>query len=185
MRKNHNFGCMDNIQFWLYVIIAVIALIAQMRKKRQQQTEQEKPRPARREAAPRTTVRRTVSTTSSPAKPVSFEDLLREIIEAKEPQPVEEAKPAFGYEAEVEDYDYYKEDETLKIYEKAKQEAFNRASLEETSSLDDTKVSYEHFRNYEISSPTSRAGAIANEIKRPEGLKKAVILSEILNRKHF
>jgi hypothetical protein len=133
-------------------------------------------------------------------KPLTFEELLREIEGSKrapEPTPYEEPKKtweteAYDYEEEplaekkpLEDtnYDYRKQDEIYETYQKAKEAAFFRPSLEETTSLGDTIVRFKEFKPYESHRKPGIASEYVKELKNPSSFRKAFILSEILNRK--
>jgi len=132
-----------------------------------------------------------------PVRPVTFEDLLREIQQSRQTE-----KPPARPEPEVVDYDddieeeaqpeeripertrYEKpQEEVMSIYEQAKQAAFNRASLEETASLGDTDVTFGKFKGYEQEVKPSLAAEIARDLKSPDSARKAVILAEVLNRR--
>lgn len=143
------------------------------------------------------------STTSN--KPVTFEDLLREIQSAKapkEPEPLPAPKPYYeapsypkyeDYDDKIEEevkqleevnYDYRKKDNIYDVYEKAKQAAFNRASLEETMKVEDTVVRYGQFKEYERHEEPSLASQVAKDFENPENVRKAFVMSEILRRKY-
>ncbi|GIV35677.1 MAG: hypothetical protein KatS3mg032_0056 [Cyclobacteriaceae bacterium] len=132
---------------------------------------------------------------TAPKRQVTFEELLREITEAKEGK-----SPAGPTEVDVVDYDdvFTDQIETLEEltpsvesvqfneeYEKAKNMAFNRLSLEETAKLEDTQVSFNRFSVFEHTSSRNLLEEYTADLRDSEGLKKAVVLSEILNRKHF
>ena len=175
---------MNNIQFWIWLIIIVVTLIARARKKR-------------------SPVEKGTSTMpSGPAqemeqspKPMTFEELLREIQASKPPA----SKPAPAKTVDVVDYDddipeeakslerteyrYPQPQQTSDIYEKAKQEAFFRPSLEETLKLEDTIVRFGQFKGYQHEQRRSLAADLAEEIRNPAGFRKAFIMSEILNRR--
>lgn len=192
---------MDNIQFWLYVIVAVIYLISAARKKAKKQNQPED--------FPETTTRPTARqyddepVTQRP-KPVTFEELLREITEGKlaTPPPVTERSPEYSQpkpQPEYVDYDDEIEDEeksleevtavdeerTTKIYEEAKKLAFYRPSLEETLKVQDVNTTYGKFAAFEAKQDTNLLLEYTKDLRDPKGFKKALILSEILNRKHF
>lgn len=148
------------------------------------------------------------TTSTSSGKPVTFEDLLREIQQAKAPQPQPEPepkpKPKPYYEApaypkyedydddlkeeekDLEDvnYDYRKQTDTYDVYEKAKQAAFNRASLEETMKVEDTIVRFGQFKEYQKHEEPSLASLVAKDFENPENVRKAFIMTEILRRKY-
>ena len=168
----------------LWIIIGLFYLFTRFRKKAappaQQQPEQGQP-----ESAPHT--------------PMTFEELLREIEGSKkEPEPVPYVEPkksweeTYDYEDEpvaekkpLEDtnYDYRKHDEIYETYQKAKEAAFFRPSLEESTRLGDTIVRFKEFKPYENEKKVSLASEYIQELKNPSSFKKAFILSEILNRR--
>lgn len=170
----------DNAQFWIWLIVIVITLIARANKKKPQQSEHDQPE----FGGPQE------------SKPISFEDLLREIQASKAPsnKPVVEAQPKtieyVDYDDEIEEEvkplektNYKTEDEIYSTYEKAKSEAFNRASLEETMHVEDTVVSYEKFKGYKRERKPAAAVNFVKELQNPTSFKKAFILSEILAKR--
>ena len=181
---------MDNIQFWIWLIVIVVTFIVRNKKK---QSTEGTPTYGRDEGLNRP---------SQPAqKPVSFEDLLREI-QATKPATTSAqtpySMPAPAKRAEYVDYDddleeeavaervdYRKrdQDQTFETYERAKQAAFNRPSLEETMKIEDTVVKFGQFKGYQQENQVVPALAYVKDLQDPEGFKKAFILSEILNRK--
>jgi hypothetical protein len=180
------FGTAMELKVIIWIIIGLFYLISRFRKKPAPPTAQQ----GQREAAP--------DTTSQPNRPMTFEELLREIEGTKKaPEPVPQPKQsweseAYDYEDEpvpekkpLEDvnYDYRKEDNIYETYEKAKNEAFYRPSLEETSRLEDTIVRFKEFKPYDQEKKKSLATEYIQELKNPSSFRKAFILSEILNRK--
>jgi len=182
-----------DIQFWIWLIIIVVTLIARATRKKPEQRprQDEQTRPEER----------------SPL-PMSFEELLREIQEAKGTQqaPAPETpiksyripEPAYRPQEptyqevdyddnlgeEEQDLETVSDDRTATdIYERAKQQAFSRPSLEETMKLEDTVIKFGQFRGYETTEEKNPLAGFLNEIKDPEGFKKAFIMSEILQRK--
>ncbi|MBY0435265.1 MAG: hypothetical protein K2U26_14245, partial [Cyclobacteriaceae bacterium] len=142
---------MDDIKIILWVVIGLIYLFSRRKKP------QQPPTPQRNEAPEQEY--------SEPApKPVSFEDLLREIQEMKKPEPKPVPEPTYydvppkqEYEEEevVEEekslekaYDY-RQEKTYETYEEAKKQAFARPSLEETAKLEDTIVRFSQFKSYQ------------------------------------
>jgi catalase len=173
-----------DIQFWIWVIIIVITLIARSTRKKPAPFDQD----SYEEAGP-----------PPETKPISFEDLLREIQASKAPKPPPSVQQAptrnydfEDYDDEIEEepkslektsYDYRHEDKIYETYEKAKQEAFSRASLEETMKVENTEVTYSQFKEFKRPERQSLAAVLAQELRHPANFKKAFILSEILNRK--
>jgi hypothetical protein len=175
---------MDSFQFWLYVIIGLIYLVSRMRKKKADQS----PGPVdANEEKPFNSTRHE----GNKPKQLSFEDLLKEITESKQQrQPMEE--PVVDYDENLEEeekdledveYDYRKQNKTYEVYEEAKKQAFYRPSLEETMKLQDTVVNFGKFKEFEKRAETNVAAEYLKEFLDPVGLKKAVVMSEILKRK--
>lgn len=174
---------MDSFQFWLYVIIGAVYLISRMRKKSGGQVEvppevDQQRRPGRTSPA----------VASSPPKTLTFEDLLREITESKQPkqEPVVDYDDEIAEEAkdlEEVEYDYRKDNKVYEAYEEAKKQAFFRPSLEETMKVENTVMSFGKFKEFERPAETNLAAEYLKDFSDPAGFKKAVVLSEILKRK--
>ena len=188
-------------EFWIWLIIIVISLIARARRKKNVEVPTDKgfnkPDP------------------SDGTKPLTFEELLREIQQSKtateaKPKPLrtkpkptfterkpfvqpEPSKPQYTdydddikeEEQDLEDasYDYRDKDTIYNTYEKAKNEAFLRPSLEETSNVDDTDMRWKRFDEFTEKKAKPSFGFV-KELRDPKGFKKAFIMSEILNRKY-
>jgi hypothetical protein len=126
------------------------------------------------------------------SKPVTFEELLKEIQTAKvKPQPKPVAQYT-DYEEDLEpeekslektDFNYRDQDKIYEIYENAKKEAFHRPSMEETLKLSDTVVRFGQFKGYQQEVQPTLAAEYAKDLQDPANFKKAFILSEILTRK--
>jgi hypothetical protein len=186
-----------DLQFWIYVIVAVIYLISRAVKKRENAPKEVQDR---RQDRP---VQYNPTTPTDKPKQLTFEELLKEITEAKQSQkPVYESKPSYDTsspknkrvdydeqigkeEEDLEDvnYNYRKKDKLYDIYEQAKREAFERPSLEETMKVTDTKVQFGKFKVFEEEKQQDLLEKYSKEFQDREGLRKAVVLSEILNRK--
>jgi hypothetical protein len=178
-----------DIQFWIWLIVVVVTLIARASKKKSGSVKPDQ----RNFDEP--------YSEASETKPISFEDLLREIQSAKSPKPVtpkpiavSKPQPAYvDYDDDLEDEiqptkmrNYGSEDTIYETYEKAKSEAFKRPSLEDTLKLGDTNMKFEKlkgFHHYEIGEdkPVSR---YVKELRNPSSFKRAFVLSEILKRKY-
>ena len=175
-----------DIQFWVWLIVIVITLIARANKKKPQPFDQESNVPP--------------NSPSNDTKPVTFEDLLREIQAAKNPKPI----PVSSIPKKVvppqdfEDYDddlqdetkslektpsYHADDKIYETYESAKKAAFSRASLEETMKVGDTEVKFGQFKEFKKKEAKALASEYADELRNPKGFKKAMILNEILNKR--
>lgn len=179
--------------FWVSVVIAVIYVIARLIKKPETQPkdvgDHRPDRPVKYDPTP--------PNTSKP-KPLTFEELLREITEAKQStQPSYESLPEPKYvdyddnlkdeEEDLEEVHYnkrYKEEERVNTaYEEAKLQAFNRPSLEETLKVSDTQVQFGKFKVFDEQSQRNVLEDYTSNFQDPEGLKKAIVMSEILQRK--
>lgn len=128
--------------------------------------------------------------------------MLREIMEAKReasrpappPPPEPTPEPTYvDYDDNLEDGEKeYEQAELARAknpaaagYAEGLREAFHRPSLEEEISLHDSKAGEGRFKTFENSPENKIFGEYIDSLKDPEGFKKAFILSELLNRKHF
>jgi hypothetical protein len=164
----------------IWIIIGIIYLISRARKK----PENTSPRPEQHTSEPETF-----------DKPVTFEELLKEIQAAKSPKPLPAPQKTtyVDYDDNIEKYEplektkpdtYYKDqDQIYQTYEKAKQEAFHRPSMEETLKLENTIVRFGQFKGYTQDDRPSLASQYAKDLREPSNFKKAFVLSEILNRR--
>lgn len=186
---------MDDFKVWFYLILGAIYLISRLlRKKPDTASPSETPRPERSvpdfEVAPRR---------DDKPKALTFDELLREITQSKE-QEQPSHKPASVPQADYVDYDddvkdeeqdleevnyeeYYRQEKPVRAYEEAKTAAFYRPSLEETMKIEDTVVNFSKFRVFEEEKKRNLLEEYTTDLRDPEGLKKAVVLSEILNRR--
>ena len=189
-------GGMDELKIIIWIVIGLVYLIS--RRKR-------KPTPP---PPSRPTESRQEHDAPEP-KPVSFEELLREIQGMKKPEPAPRSIPMprsyeqppekkewepYDYEDEVveekkqlEDanYDYRKQDKIYDIYDNATKQAFVRPSLEETMKLDETIVRFNQFKEYKTDTKHNLMEEYVKELKDPKGFKKAFIMSEILQRRFW
>lgn len=179
-------------QYWIYVIIAIVYAIIKAVKKKEEGKPSEIPdRRQEREAK---------YNTSPPVerpKQLTFEELLKEITESKKPQrtsyqPVQPKAEYVDYDEEIEEeekdledvnYDHRKRDKLYDVYEEAKRQAFERPSLEETMKVTDTNVQFGKFKVFEQDKQRNLLAEYTKDFQDGEGLKKAVVLTEILNRK--
>ncbi len=204
---------MENFQFWLYIIIAVIYVISKALQKSNRQKQEQARRP------PRNPEHDAGEPSESPP-PMSFEELLREITEGKKPKaqpappppkvstvpPFERPKPAFvDYDDELEeeekslekvDYDRERQETTRQVYERAQREASLKSSLGtlqsdikgRKSSLETLESSLRssispRFEPFRVTGKENLIAEYVKELRTPSGMKKAVVLSEILKTK--
>ncbi len=183
-------------QFWIYIVIGIIYFISRMLKKPEAS---QPPRPRR---------TRETADDAAPAEPeptpVSFEDLLREIMEGKQvqkprprevPQPTREPVPMPMYEAyeqdpgeearSLEEIDAEEESvaQRWKPYEEIPAGNVERISLEETLRLEDTVVDFKRFEAFERRDERRVSHEYMKILRNPQTLKQAVVMSEILKRK--
>ena len=159
---------MNNLQFWIWVIVVVVTLIARARGKKR----------------PPAPVERRPQYEQEEPKQMTFEELLKEIEAAKYPerQSQRSGRPEPEPEPEVPvAKDPVKE--SFDLYEKAKAEAFQRPSLEETMKLSDTIVRFGQFKGYQQAAKPGLAREFAQELRNPQSFRKAFIMSEILSRR--
>jgi len=167
---------MGELKILIWIILGIIYIISRVRKK------------TAADAVPKPT------DDYREDKPVTFEELLKEIQAAKAPK--ETPKPVFdspvNYDDNVKeeaeslektDYSYRNQDSIYETYEKAKQEAFHRPSMEETLKLENTIVRFGQFKGYEHQEVPSFALQYGKDLQNPANFKKAFILSEILSRR--
>jgi hypothetical protein len=177
-----------DFKIWFYLIIGAIWLIARILKK-----------PAQQPTSTNTGQGKSSTpyqSNSERPKQLTFEELLREITEAKEtqkpvyqqpsrqPQYVEADVVEENRSLEKVDYDYRKKDkEYYDVYENAKRQAFERPSLEETMNVRDTQMAFGKFREFEQEQKRNLLVEYTKDFQDPEGIRKAFVMSEILNRK--
>lgn len=198
---------MDVEKFWIYVVLAVIYGLSRLLKKDQKKPDStpKKSTPprdttvSRRKDLPgRVPASRTLAETvrqpepaKQPQKVVTFEELMREIMEGKatppqQPEPVVDYDDQIGEEErDLEDvnYDNQKDSEVIATYERAKKEAFSRPSLEETMKVGDTVVSFGKFKEFERKRKSNLAEQYLNDFGDMDKLRRAVVMSEILKPK--
>ena len=183
---------MGDFQFWLYVIIGVIYLLTRVFKKSAEKPQDlpdyDPEKPVRRFEQP------TAKPTASPPRSLTFEELLREITESKKPPRAEVTPPREDYvnydeevpveEQDLEDVNYnYRKDKVATQFETAEQHAFSRLSLEETLNIADTDTKFEKFKVFQADQQSNPMDRYLSDFYDLEGLKKAVVLSEILKTK--
>lgn len=189
---------MDELKILFWIIIGLVYLFSRRKKK---------PEPPASPARP-TRSGQEYDDTPPSNKPLTFEELLREIEGTKKPvqtPPAPPSTPSYDPPArrewdkepvdydddlveerkDLEDtnYDYRKHDRIYEVYEDATKQAFNRPSLEETMKLGDTIIRFKPSKGYEIASKSHLGEDFLKELKDPKGFRKAFILSEILNRR--
>src|SRR5690606_11263072 len=162
-------------KFWIYIIIGVIYMISRILKKpagkSTETPKQSPPKPERRYETP------TEQRPSAPtAKPMTFEELLREISDTRTPPKQEyvdydDNLPEEAQDLEEVEYDYRKKDRIYDVYDERKRQAFARPSLEETMHVEDTVMKYGKFKAFEIAERKVKSDYLT-ALNDPEGLRK-------------
>lgn len=178
-------------EFWIYLIIGVIYFLSRLLKKGPEVTGEASPPPQRGRKNPAAG-----PPEGDGARPMTFEELLREITEGKQiqrrqsqPKPVPAFEP-FGTEAveapakSVEaPRDEVASAPKWKSYEETPVGANERRSLEETLHLEDTVVDFRKFDAFERRDEKRISEDYIRLLRNPQSLKQAVVLSEILKTK--
>jgi hypothetical protein len=176
----------------IYIVIGILYFLFNRLKKKTPDDQQEVGRPS------------SPSSDYNKPKPISFEELLKEITEGKQAKstpPVFEQKPQYkqpepkptyvDYDDNIEPEEKSLEEVTFdqsrinEIYESAKKEAFYRPSLEETMTLASLKPSFGKFKEFEAKDERNILSEYVKDLRDPKGFKRALVLSEVLNRRHF
>ncbi|MCS5489559.1 hypothetical protein [Algoriphagus limi] len=129
----------------------------------------------------------------TPEKGVTFEDLLREIRDAQRgtstPKPIEKPKPRPQFEpvrsqkAERTVYKSLEENDDEIQYYKGAFENVDPKKVKTSEGIPDIpKTEVERFDQY---SSKSKANPYAQLLKNKSSIKQAIVLKEILDRKHF
>jgi hypothetical protein len=121
-----------------------------------------------------------------PQKQVSFEDLLREFTGEGDEQRKPASAPYNTYEEE--EYENYEEqnlrdEEAREVYSKSIHQAKNLKTIDELVDYDKIKTKLSDIPEPEKQKYTL-ADEIRNQLKNPDEIRKAVIYSEILQRKY-
>lgn len=176
---------MDNfIEILIYLLIIVGSGLIQFfrnKKKDQQQPPTGTPPPPQRRQ------RREVSSPEADTttrQPTSFEDILRELMgEPRETEP-EHRPPARTQPTQKESEDYSSTSDT---YQKAVKEAGQAEKLDDRVDLENLDDFIKP--KYDIKQSKTKTSKFTREVRamlrNPKSARKAVVLSEILNRKHF
>lgn len=181
-------------QIWFSIIVAVIYLVVRALKK-----SDNRPKDLG-DLNPGRETRYDSTPPVNKPKALTFEELLKEITEGKQParpsmEPVNPQREVIDYdddlgeeerdleEQEEVKVDYRKSDRIYADYEEAKRQAFVRPSLEETMNLKDTDIRFGKFKEFQANKEPNLLDQYLQDLRDPEGFKKAVVLSEILKRK--
>ena len=169
---------MDNLENYLYVFFAVIYIISRIIKARSKQKHVDSPAPQDHQAQ-----HEVVKTQPSPKKAFSFQDILKEFeknLAGEQPVeeevfPVEEIRHTTPIPISAE-----KIDKTPELY-KSHQRASYNSPLQSLSLKEDELFT----RSDKYSLKQNLVSEYVTMLQDPDGFKKAIILSEIINRKYF
>lgn len=176
---------MEDYKFLIYLALSILWFLFRNKKKKPK-NQRPNPQQGREEQS------------SQEKRPKTFEEILQELSggsseKSESPQPVPEKRPETSYEfdQEVRSYDDQVEegipmdnsymDDTLKdLYKKGEQ----LKSIDELVDIEKVETS-SRFKSFEEEEEdNSFATDIKRSLSEPESAKKAIILSEILNRKY-
>jgi hypothetical protein len=168
---------MDNLDLYLYILIGIIYLVSRALKGQKKPVPQRPMRPA-----PGTPVSGdTTAPEPAPPRPFSFEDLLREF-ERQVAPPEPEEKPLTPVEK------YPAEEQHYPVAPSAEYASYEGQSLEQEA----YPMYYQESELQNIAAqaeqdkPQSRRKRnFGRLLRHPSGVRDAVVLSEILQRKHF
>lgn len=168
---------MEDNKIWFYIIAAIIYFLTRRKKKKQQQSQ---PQPTE------------ANRPQQHKKPVSFEDLLKEITEKRVeevPAPAVEQEDEPVYKASAEEGEekirHFADEESKRVYEKS------IALAKSNKSGDDRKfepnknyTSKKMFKGEVVDEGAAFAEEIRADLQTTHSARKAIIYSEILNRKY-
>ncbi|HYG01395.1 MAG TPA: hypothetical protein VD927_03070 [Chryseosolibacter sp.] len=175
-------------KYWIYIVIGAIWFLSRFFKKPEQDKENEQERPTPQPFGGQ-------KVPEHKPQPMSFEELLREITEGKQARkPEPEPQTAYtDYDdnireeeaslEQIEERPKYNRGRPSEEYEQAKALAFNRPSLEETMKRSDSKIEFGKFKAFEQQKQRDLLNEYTKSFQDPEGLRAAIVMSEILNRK--
>jgi hypothetical protein len=178
---------MDEFKIIFWIILFLVYIFVRKKKDNAPIPQRKKP-----EAVPHN---------PSSGRPLTFEELLKEIQSSKMPKPAagqvfpkqegQRESRRIDYDDDIPEtkvledsnYDYRNQDRIYEVYENAKKQAFERPSLEESLKLEDTIVRFQPAKPYERPARRGHAADLSGELRNPQSFKRAFILSEILARK--
>ncbi len=160
---------MDNIQIILYIAFIAIAILSRLLK-----AKKDTPPPAQDQQNPNSD------------GPLSFEDLLKEFTgesQKKETPPPYIPKETEEYREYTTQPTSYDDEEAKIVYESAVRDSQKIKTHDETVQLESKRPVFGHFEEYDNDKETV-ANELYSMLKDEDGIRKAVILNEILNRKY-
>jgi len=175
---------MEDLQLWVYIAFGIIYVISRALRKKQPEPPRESPLETEQSSRPQ---RR--------KQPASFEELLREITEARNPQveleedasseEVVEPKTETARNQNKQDFSlegekrYFSDDQSREIYERS-----IAAAADSDAGLAEVNIPKLKARQTESKQASTTSHDIKSMLANPDSAKKAIILSEILHRKY-
>ena len=162
---------MEDIELLVYILLIAFGLFSRLLKGKKNKKPVSKP----------------ASESTQEKKPasVTFEELLREFTgEAREkaaPQPSEQVKPIPEPAEEVYEYD---DEFAQRKYQESLKQAEDYQSKSQAPIDDRHTGKFSHFRGYEEHEKEEEESEYIKMLREEDGPRKAIILSEILNRKY-
>ncbi len=155
---------MDDIQIVLYIIFVLFAIVSRALKKKKQ--------------APLKKVRQRQEPQEDQGseKQLTFEELLREFTEEKQPEPKVETVKEEQY------FDTRDDDEIKRVYEESIRASEAYQSKEHSD--DRHTGNFQHFEHYSEEDLEEEESEIAKLLRDPESARNAIVLSEVLNKKY-
>ncbi len=171
---------MEDLQIWVYVIFGILYFLSRSLRKKPQEPQKQSPLETEGEARPQ---RR---------QPASFEELLREITEQREPQ-AEQKPQARKQEKQVSPKtatkaeDFTKEGSTRHFSDEQSRQVYEQS----IKAAEGSKAPFERDEHFSIklkerekAEQSQFAKDIRDMLSNSKSAKKAIILGEILNRKY-
>lgn len=165
-----------DVELILYIIFIVIAILSRVLKAKKESNSPTTSDPGESMDTPRKKTEKTLT----------FEELLREFT-GEDTSHRQEPEPQPQYTREEEGYSYeeeYADDEIRETYSRSVNEAKKLKTIDELVSLDEPLERMEHFKQYEAEEENTVASEVLEMLQDEEGARKAIILSEIINRKY-
>ncbi len=166
---------MDNIELLIYLLLIGFGLFSRLLKaKKKKPPPQQGPADVDQEPQ---------------GKPVTFEDLLKEFTgETQGPTQQERpvpAEPMATPKAPEPEYQY-EDDDIRERYESSVKKASEIKTIDELVDLEDDRHTgqFKHFRGYDEHETEKEESEFIKFLRTEDGPRKAIILSEILNRRY-
>ena len=166
---------MDDYKVLLYIIFGVIWMISRiMKSRKKQQAQQNQPE----------------EPYEAPQKEVSFEDLLKEFTQGgQQEKTIQEYEEPVKYEEPITYEEPEKEEKPLWTGSDEDAASVYERSIRDAETVDMADLGHDHhlkrFAVFEEEEEDTFLADLRDDLSQEDGLKKAVIYKEILDRKHF